>query len=106
MGGPGPSIKGAAPQEVGLRKAENPFSAEPVHLRVLSFVHFWGPLLQVKDLAPRSPAAPASPEHPSPSKKTKKATSGGQLPNLAPQEDKVRRLNQGWEREAWGRLAN
>ncbi|XP_015455706.1 DNA replication factor Cdt1 isoform X1 [Pteropus alecto] len=38
---------------------------------------------------PASPAASGSPEHSSPSKKTKKVISAGQLPNLAPQEDKV-----------------
>lgn len=43
-----------------------------------------------------SPDTLGSPEYSSPRKKTKKASlSADQLPRLAPQEDKVRRLNQG-----------
>lgn len=86
-------------QDAGLRATENLF-VEPVHHRVLSSVHLWGPFLQVP--GPGSPAAPGSLECSSPSKKTKKATlSADQLPTRAPQEDKVR-LGQGLERRVWG----
>ncbi|XP_015984989.2 DNA replication factor Cdt1 [Rousettus aegyptiacus] len=84
-----------APTKGGSRKRARP-SAEPARAELTrgepappARRKLRLPVDAVKDLAPRSPAAPGSPEHPSPSKKTKKATSGGQLPNLAPQEDKV-----------------
>lgn len=77
------------PQEAGLTGAENPLSGEPVSGKVLSLViRLGGPFPQVP--------SPGSPERCSPRKKTRKAAvSAVQLPRVAPQEDKVRRLDQG-----------
>lgn len=77
------------PQEAGLTEVENRLAGEPVYGKALSFIiRLGGPFPQV--------SSPGSPEHASPRKKTKKAAfSAVQLPRVAPQEDKVRRLDQG-----------